>query len=411
MSTAIRTFDYKGRDVAGKVVKGRIEASSEGAVVTRLRSMNVLPTDINEAGTGTGLQMELKIPGFEKGVGLKDLAVMSRQMATMIGSGLSLIRTLVILSEQTENKTLGRALGEVRQSVENGGSLSDAFLKHPTVFPPLMIHLIRAGETGGFLDKSLNSVADNYEGEVRLRGTVKSALTYPVVVLVMAIVAVIGMLLFIVPVFEKMFQDLGGELPLITQVLVVLSKAMVYIVPILAVSIIVFAVWWRKNKHTERVRKVVDTVKLKLPVFGTLFQKVAIARFTRNFGTMLGAGVPILQALAIVGETSGNWQIEDALHRVGDAVRSGQSIAGPLMREPVFPNMVTQMVAVGEDAGALETMLSKISDFYDEEVQKTTEQLTSLIEPLMIGVIGVLIGGMIIALYMPVFSIFDQIGK
>ena len=180
-----------------------------------------------------------------------------------------------------------------------------------------MIHLIRAGEVGGFLDKSLNSIADNYEGEVKLRGTVKSALTYPVVVLLMAIVAVIGMLLFIVPVFEGMFANLGGELPLVTQVLVVLSKAMVFVVPVLIVGGIFFAVWWRKNKHTERVRKVVDPLKLKLPVFGQLFRKVAIARFTRNFGTMIGAGVPILQALSIVGETSGNWVIEDALHRVG----------------------------------------------------------------------------------------------
>jgi len=327
----------------------------------------------------------------------------------MIAAGLSLLRALTILADQTENKKLAATLGEVRTAVESGESLSSALARHPKIFPPLMIHLVRSGETGGFLDKSLESIASTLEADVKLKATIKSAMTYPVAVLIMAMLAVVGMLIFIVPVFEKMFADLGGELPLPTQLLVGLSKSMVFVGPILLVGGIAFAVWWNNNKHTERVRKVVDPWKLRLPVFGKLFTKVAIARFTRNFSTMTGAGVPILQSLSIVGETSGNWVIENALHNVADGVRSGKSIAAPLALEPVFPSMVTQMIAVGEDSGSLETMLDKVAQFYEEEVEATTEQLTALIEPLMIAFIGVVIGGMIVALYLPVFTIFDQI--
>jgi type IV pilus assembly protein PilC len=405
---ATRTYAYRGRDSAGKLVKGTVDAATESAVSTRLRTMGVSPISVTEAQAGTGLNREIDLSFLRKGVGLKDLAVMSRQMATMISAGLTLLRTLTIISEQTENKRLAEVLAQVGGDVETGLSLSDAMARHPE-FPPLMLSLIRAGETGGFLEGALESVAANYEKEVELRGTVKSALTYPVVVLIMAVVAVIGMLLFIVPIFEKMFADLGGELPLPTQFLVVVSKNMAWAAPVLAVVGAVFAVWWRRNRNTLRVRMVVDPLRLRMPVFGPLMTKVAVARFTRNFATMMSAGVPILRALSIVGATSGNWVIERALVKVQDSVRQGASVAAPLAEEPVFPAMVTQMIAVGEDSGALEQMLHKISDFYDQEVKSTTEQLTALIEPLMIAVIGVVIGGMIVALYMPVFSIFGQI--
>ncbi|TFD42782.1 type II secretion system F family protein [Cryobacterium sp. TMT1-2-1] len=375
----------------------------------RMRTMGLSPISVSEVAVGTGLSMEIKIPGFGKGVGLKDLAIMSRQMATMTSAGLSLLRTLNILSEQTENKELARILTSIRNDVESGVSLSEAMDKHNTVFPPIMINLVKAGETGGFLENSLNSVAGNFESEGKLRDTIKSAMAYPTIVLIMAVVAVIGMLTFIVPVFEKMFKNLGGQLPLPTQVLVVLSQAMVWLLPLLIVGGIVFAVWWRKNKNTEVVRKILDPIILKLPVFGPLMTKLAIARFSRNFSTMIGAGVPILAALNIVGETSGNWVVESAVRKVQESVRQGKSIAGPLSLEPVFPAMVTQMIAVGEDAGALEQMLGKIADFYDQEVQSTAEQLTALIEPLMIAFIGVVVGGMIVALYMPMFSIFEYI--
>jgi type IV pilus assembly protein PilC len=406
---ASKTYAYSARDNAGKVVKGRVDASSESAVVAKLRTMGVSPISVAEAGTGTGLSAEINIPGFGKNVGLKDLAIMARQMATMIGAGLSLIRTLNILADQTENKELARVLGLIRSDVESGSALSDSMMKHPTVFPPIMIHLVRSGETGGFLDTSLNGSADNLEADVKLRDTIKSALTYPVIVLIIAVLAVVGMLLFIVPIFEKMFHDMGGELPLPTQMLVVLSKGVPWFLAVGIPAGIVFSVWWRKNKHTDKVRGFVDPLKLKLPVFGMLFKKVAVARFSRNFATMIGAGVPILQSLGIVGETSGSFVVEQALKKVQESVRQGKSVSGPLALEPVFPSMVVQMIAVGEDSGSMEVMLNKVAEFYEAEVESTTKALTSLIEPLMIAFIGVIIGGMIVALYLPVFTIFDQI--
>lgn len=405
-----KPFAYTGRDSKGKLTKGKIDAASSGAVAARMREMGLSPVSINAASANTGLQMEISFGGAGRGrVKLKDLAVASRQMATMIAAGLSLTKTLAILSDQTENKKLSGTLEAVRADIEAGGSLSSAMGKQSEIFPPIMIHLVRAGETGGFLERSLEQVAENFEAEVKLANTIKSALTYPVVVLIMAVVAMFGMLIFIVPVFEKMFGGFDADLPLPTQILVVLSQAMVWLAPLLIVAGIVFAVWWNKNKHSIEVRRVVDPFKLKLPVFGDLFKKVALSRVTRNFSTMLGAGVPLLQALAIVGDTSGNYVIEEALKKVAESVRQGRSIAEPLAKEDVFPPMIVQMVAVGEDSGSLQPMLAKISDFYDDEVDSTTKQLTSLIEPLMIAFIGVIVGSMIVALYLPVFSIFEKI--
>lgn len=402
-------FDYRGRDGAGKLVKGRLDASSEGAVVQRLRGMGVSPIAITESKAGTGLQTEIKIPGFEKGVGLKDLAIMSRQASTMLTSGLSLLRALSILADQTENKKLKDILGKVRDDVERGVSFSDAVAKYPVDFPPIMINMIRAGETGGFLDQAMDSIATNFEKEHKLRSTIKSAMTYPVVVLVMSLLAVAIMLIFIVPIFQDMFSSLGGKLPLPTMMLVYLSHAMRYIAIPLAIAIAAFWFWWRANKNTDRVRAFVDPITLRLPVFGPLQKKIVIARFSRNFSNMIGAGVPILQALRIVGEVSNNFVVKRALDNVAEAVRKGESIAEPLSKEAVFPAMVTQMVAVGEDAGSLEIMLEKIAVFYDAEVEATTDALTSLIEPLLIAFLGVVVGGMIIALYMPIFQITNVV--
>ncbi|WP_277959696.1 type II secretion system F family protein [Frigoribacterium faeni] len=403
-------YAYKGRDGAGKVVKGKVDASSEGAVITRLRTMGVQPISISEAGAGTGLQREVSIPGLgDRAVKMKDIAVMSRQMATMIGSGLSLLRTLTILADQVDNKRLAKIMAEVRDDVETGVSFSDAVGKHDKDFPPLMINMIKAGETGGFLDKALESTAENFEKEVALRSTIKSAMTYPVVVLVMSLVAVVIMLLFIVPIFQDMFTNLGGQLPLPTMMLVYASRAMPYVVPAGIVVGIVFSIWWRTNKNSVKVRAFLDPLKLKLPVFGALFRKIAIARFSRNFSNMIGAGVPILTALRIVGEVSGNYVLEEALVKVAESVRQGESIAGPLTESGVFPSMVTQMISVGEDSGSLQTMLEKVADFYDQEVKSTTESLTALIEPLLIAFLGVVVGGMIVALYLPIFQITSLI--
>lgn len=404
------TFAYTGRDSSGKVVKGRVDASGEASVVSRLRTMGIAPITIKQVSAGTGLNRDISFGGlFDKKVSIKDLAVMSRQLATMIGAGLPLLKALTILADQSDNPKLSATLDEVRAGVEEGASFSDSLAKHPRIFPPILVNLVRAGEIGGFLETSLDSIAKNYEKEVELKATIKSALTYPVVVLIMALLAVVGMILFIVPVFEDLFNDLGGELPLPTRILVVISQNMVWLGPLIIVALIVGTIWWRANRQTPKFRSVWEPALLKMPVFGELFKKIAIARFTRNFGTMIGAGVPILQALSIVGSTSGNWQIEQAVQSVQDSVRQGRSIAAPLATEPIFPTMVTQMIAVGEDSGALETMLEKISDFYDSEVQSTTEALTSLIEPLMIAFLGVILGGMIVALYLPIFDIFNQI--
>jgi len=401
-------YEYTVRNSQGKVVTARIEAPNEQAVAARLSQMGLVAVSINRVNT-SGLNTEIEIGFLKKKITMKDLAVMSRQMATMISAGLSLLRTLSILAEQTENEELGKVLGQARSEVEKGGSLSGSFAKHPTVFPPLMINIIRAGETGGFLESALLGLAENFESEVKLKAKIKSAMTYPIVVFCMAILATTGMLLFIVPIFQDMFSSMGGKLPAPTQMLVVLSQLMRWLAPLLIVVIVAFSIWWSKNKHKDEIRSKVDQWKLKVPVFGKLFTKVAIARFTRNFATMLGAGVPILQALDIVGSTSGNWVIEDALKDVQSGVRQGQALSVPMGKHTVFPEMVTQMVAVGEDAGAMEIMLSKISEFYDQEVEAATESLTALLEPLMIAFLGVVVGGMIICLYLPIFNIMDLV--
>ena len=333
----------------------------------------------------------------------------SRQFATMINSGLSLLRSLTILEEQTESKELAKVLTEVRQDVETGQSLSAALGKHPRIFPPLMVNMTRAGEIGGFLDSVMLQIAQNYEAEVKLRGKVKSAMTYPVVVFCIAILAVVGMLLFIVPVFAGMFKTLGGELPAPTRILVLLSTILKFGFPFIFAGLIGGLITWQRIKHREGVHRFIDPLKLKTPVFGQLFQKIALSRFARNLGTMLSSGVPILQSLDIVAETTGNTVVGDAVRDVQDSVRNGESLTGPLSNHPVFPPMVVQMLAVGEDTGALDAMLHKVSEFYDQEVEATTEALTALIEPLMIAVLGGIIGSMIIALYMPIFKIFDLI--
>ena len=397
------TFLYKGRGADGKVTKGRLEAPNEGAATARLVAMGLMPISVTE--TGSGLNREIHLGFLRKSVTLKDLAVMSRQMSTMTGAGLSLLRTLVILGDQSENVMLSETLQSVAKDVETGSALSDSMSKHQDVFPPLMINMVRAGEVGGFLDGALDSVATTFEKESALRSTIKSAMAYPMMVLSMSLIAVVIMLTFIVPIFAKMFASLGSKLPLPTQILVDISHQMVWIAPLLVVLVVAGNIWWRKNKDEPAVRAKVDPIKLKLPVFGMLLTKIAIARFSRNLASMIGAGVPILNALRIVGETSGNWVIESALDRMAKSVRQGDSFAGPMAAEEVFPPMVTQMVAVGEDSGSMEVMLRKIAEFYDAEVKSTTEALTSLIEPLLIAFLGVIVGGMIVCLYLPIFQI------
>jgi len=401
------TFQYSVRDRAGKLVSGTLVAENQALVVQRLKAMGYAPLSVT--ASNAGLKKELTIPGFGNRVKLKELAIMARQFATMINSGLSLLRALTILREQTLSKPLANVLNEVRNDVETGNALSAALAKHPKVFPPLMINMTKAGEVGGFLDSVMLQIADNYEAEVKLRGKVKSAMTYPVVVLCIAILAVIGMLLFVVPTFSKMFKQLGGKLPLPTQILVDISHQLTVLLPVVIVLVIAFVITWSKVRFMPQVRNVVDPAKLKLPVFGGLFQKIAVSRFSRNLGTMMHAGVPILQSLDIVADTTGNVVVGRAVREVQNSIRNGESLSTPLAHHPVFPPMVVQMMTVGEDTGALDGMLKKIAQFYDQEIEATTESLAALIEPLMIAFLGGVVGTMIVALYMPIFKIFSLI--
>lgn len=400
-------WNYRARGKNGAIIEAVMEADSEAAVSNTLMANGAIPLEITKANAG--MQKEIRIGGPKK-VKLKDLAVFARQFATMIASGLPMIRALKILADQVENEELGRNLRLVRNDIENGFDLSDSMARYPKVFPPIMINMCRAGETGGFLDKTMADIADTFEKDVKLRGKIKSAMTYPVVVFIMAILMCVGMMLFIVPVFEEMFENLGGELPLPTRVLVTMSNGLKFIGPAMLVGMIGFFIWWRKNSHKPFVRNFIDPLKLKLPVFGNLFAKIALARFSRNFSTLLRSGVPILKSIDIVAETTGSVVITRALADVNESVSQGDSVAVPMSEHEVFPKMLVEMVAVGEETGEMDQMLDRLADFYEAEAESTTEALTSLIEPLMIGFLGIVVGGMIVALYMPIFKIFDMIG-
>ena len=401
------TFDYTVRDKTGKTKSGQMTAPTQKAVSDKLRELGYAPVSITEHKESLG-KKEITIPGFGGKVGLADLAVFARQFATMINSGLSLIRALNILASQTENPKLAEVIADIRSDVEQGRPLSTAMAEHE-VFPKLFVAMVRAGETAGMLDSVLLRVANTLEADLALRRKVKSAMTYPVVVLIMAIGLSSAMIVFVVPQFAGMFEQLGGELPLPTQVLLNLSNFMrgqwyVFLFgPVLLWKAFVYA------RKQPRVRFALDRMKIKLPVFGPLFHKVALSRFARNFGSLLRAGVPILTALEISSDTVNNGVISNAIADVQGAVKEGESIATPLKNHDVFPPMTVQMIAVGEETGAIDEMLEKISDFYDQEVEAMTEQLTALLEPLMIAVLGGIVGSMVIALYMPMFKIFELI--
>jgi type IV pilus assembly protein PilC len=401
------SYAYKVRDREGKVAAGAMEAESEQAVVARLRQMGYAPISIEE-DKGAGLKTEIRLPGVS-GVKLKDLAVFSRQFATMINSGLSLLRALTILGEQTSNRRLGEVVTQVRAEVEKGTSLSAALARHPKIFNRLYVSMVRAGEIGGFLDQVLVKVAETFEKEVELRGKIRSAMTYPVVVFIMVIGIVAAMLIFIVPTFQNLYASLGGTLPLPTRMLMGASQLLrrFFLIVVLLVGVLVFL--FRKWKASQKGRYQWDRFKLKVKVFGPLFHKTALSRFSRTLSTLIRSGVPILQGLEIVGETVNNQVISRAVRDVQDSVREGESLATPLSKHSAFPSMVVQMMAVGEETGALDTMLSKVADFYDQEVEAAVASLTSMIEPILIAVMGAAVGGMVIALYLPLFNIINLV--
>jgi type IV pilus assembly protein PilC len=402
------TFEYRVRDRAGTVQTGQMEAASSAAVAKTLRDKGFIPLKIAEYRVAT-LNKDVKLPGLRKQVKPKEIAVFSRQLATMVNAGLTLVRALSVLQEQTPNPALAKLISDVRTKVEQGSSLSASLAGHPRVFGSLYVAMIQAGEVGGALDETLQRLADNLEAGVRLRSKVKSAMAYPVVVLSLVVFIVLAMLLFIVPIFEKMYTELGGTLPLPTQTLINISSLLGktwWLLGLLTVGAVMGLKRWIA---TPDGREKWDRFKLRAPIFGKLVQKVAISRFARTFSVLSRTGVPVLQALDIVAVTAGNAVVSAALRDVQESVKRGESLAAPLTRHEVFPPMVTQMMAVGEETGALDAMLGKVADFYDQEVDDTVNAITSLIEPILIIVMGVAVGGILISLYLPMFNIANLI--
>jgi len=402
------SYSYSVRDRAGKVVKGQLEGETKEAVQAKLTQMGYIILELDQvAGIQALNRVEIK---FGTGVKQKDVAIFSRQFATMISAGLSLTKCLAILGAQSESATLRNVIQQLGKDVESGQSLSDSMSKHPKVFPPIFVNMVRAGETGGVLDEVLTRVADHFENELALKGKIKSAMTYPIAMFVLVVVILAAMMIFVVPTFESMFSSMGGQLPFMTQVLVSVSN---FVAGIGGIAVVVggvvaffaFRAWTR----TSSGKMAWDTIKLKMPVFGPLVRKIALAKFTRTFSTLVSAGVPILSALDIVSDTAGNEVVSQAVKKARAAIKEGETIAKPLSESKVFPSMVVQMISVGEETGALDAMLSKVADFYDEEVSASVDGLTSLIEPLMMATLGLIVGAMVIALYMPMFKVITLV--
>ena len=401
------TFAFRALDLAGVASRGELTADDKSAVAAQLRSKGLIVLDIEEkkkASAGDLLARFKKVKAHE-------LTVMTRQFSTMISSGMSLLQSLYVLEQQSENDKLREALVQIRADVEAGVSLSGALGRHPDIFNDLYLAMVSAGETGGILEDTLHRVADQLEKDDSLRRQVKAAMMYPAVIGGFAVAVLVALIAFLVPVFEKVFKDFGGELPAITQFTVGLSNFITgrwY----LAIAIVVGVVYtFRKWKSTARGKEQWDRFKLRIPwKIGDIVQKVALARFSRTYSALVAAGVPMLEAIEITGRTAGNVVVEKAMIGVRESVKAGGTLVGPMKEEPrAFPVMVTQMIGVGEETGALEHMLSKIADFYEDEVAASLKALTSILEPLLIMVVGGMVGFIIIAMYMPMFSVYDQI--
>ncbi|GGF36337.1 type II secretion system protein F [Microbacterium sorbitolivorans] len=403
-----RAYKYEARDMTGQKIAGEVQAESADAVATKLQAQGAIATSIAESGRGLQREIHLRPGGARPS--RRDVVLFIRQFATLVAAGVPLVRSLDILADQSERPSMRAAVEAVREEVVAGSSLSDAFSAQPDTFPAILRHMARAGETAGFLDQALARAATVLENEQKLRQKVRSAMTYPAVVLGIMVVIVTVMLAFVVPIFENMFADLGGKLPFATQVLVTLSDNLWWILPAVAALAIAAVLLFRRARQIPEQRRALDALALCLPVFGALNQKVAMSRFSRNLGMLLGAGVPVLEALDVVAATVGNQRVSDVVALVRDSVRDGNSLSGPMTEHAkIFPPMVAHMLRVGEDSGQVEQMLEKVAEFYDDEVETTTDALTSLLEPLLIVVLGVVTGGMVIALYLPMFSIYGQI--
>jgi type IV pilus assembly protein PilC len=399
------TFDYKVRDKSGSLVEGQLEGDSMALVVRRLREMGYMPISVTPKSV-VSFNTEIKIPGISGRIKLREIAIMTRQLSTMVDSGLSVVRSLGILANQVENPELARILNEVRTDLEHGSSLSVACSKHPKAFSKLYCTLIQAGEVGGNLDDVLTDLAETIEKQAALNKTIKSAMTYPAVVLSVMVCIFSAMIIFIVPVFQNLFKSLGGKLPLPTRILIGVSDVVTSVWVLLVIAIIVVGIIGiRKWTATESGRRIWDKAMLKPPIFGELFHKVALARVTNTLGSLIGSGVPILEALDISAETAGNVTIGNVLLEAKAGVREGRPLADPLREhENVIPPLMVQMIEVGEQTGELDGMLKKVAAFYDQEVEVTVNNLTALLEPLLTVVMGIGVGAMVISLYLPMFD-------
>jgi type IV pilus assembly protein PilC len=401
------TYAFKALDLTGSPTKGEIEANDKQTVASQLRSKGLIVLDIEElvpANAGDILARFRRVKADE-------LVVATRQLSTMVNSGMSLLRALYVMEEQTENDKLRDTWIEVRKDVEAGLALSDSLKKHPDVFNELYVAMVQAGETGGILDRTLIRVAEQLEKDAALRRQIKAAMIYPSVIGGFALVVLLALVTFLVPVFEKVFEDFGGDLPAITKFTVWLSHMVTgrwYVMFGLTAAVVWAFRYW---KRSDRGRVQWDRLKLKFPMkIGDIVQKVALARFSRTFSGLIAAGVPMLEAIDITGKTSGNRVVEMAMEDVRESVKKGGTLTAPMMDVPeAFPIMVTQMIGVGEETGALETMLSKVADFYEEQVEAAVKALTSILEPIMIMVVGAIVGFIVIAMYLPMFKVYDQI--
>ncbi|MCP3677565.1 MAG: type II secretion system F family protein [Deltaproteobacteria bacterium] len=402
-------FSYKGKTLSGEVRRGEIESSNLAMATSALRRQQIIPASISEKKKGLG-SIEIKIPGLGRKVTTKEVVIFTRMFATMIDAGLPLIQCLDILHNQQENPVFKKALSEVKSSVEGGATFADALKKQPKVFDELYVNLVAAGEVGGILDVILNRLASFMEKSEKIKSNIKSAMTYPGVVIGIALIIVTGLLVFVVPIFEDMFADFGKALPLPTQIVVNMSNAIKGYWYAIVAPLVVIVLGLRKYYGTNNGRMVIDGILLKVPVLGDLLRKTAVARFTRTLGTMISSGVPILDALDIVSKTAGNRVVEDAVMKARTALSQGKTFSEPLAETKIFPGMVTQMISVGESSGSLDSMLNKIADFYEEEVDAAVASLTSLIEPMLMVFLGVVVGGLVIALYLPIFQLAGASG-
>ncbi len=400
------TFTFKAVDAAGTPEKGEIKGLSRQAVTDELKARGLTVMELVEKKTGLSMEISLG----PKQVKATELTVMTRQLATMISSGMTLLRTFYVLEEQVENKMLKETLGAVREDIESGLSFSEALDKHPKVFSPLYVAMVRAGEAGGVLEEALERIADQLEKDDALRRQVKSAMAYPTVVLVFALGVLLALIAFIVPVFVGVFKEFGGELPAITKLTVAMSHFVTHQWYILIALFIGIPIGFKKWRSSSWGRPQWDRIRIRFPFkIGVTAQKIALARWSRTFSALYSAGVPIMQAIEVTGQTAGNALIEDAMADVIESVKSGGSIAMPLRESTIFPSMVAQMIAVGEETGNLDTMLTKVADFYEDEVAAAIKALTSILEPIMIVLVGGIVGFIVIAMYMPMFKVYDQI--